>query len=97
MVGTFILTWFLVSLAVGKAEFDSFMLLADSIFGKIVLFGLTFALMQHMASGVRHLFMDTGALYDLQVNKNTALMTYGFSIIATVAVWVAAYAVMQAG
>jgi len=95
-VGLLVLTLFLVALASGPAQFDAFLACAASPLGRLVLFGITFALMQHMASGIRHLFMDTGALFDLGINTRSAYFTYIFSIIGTLAIWVAAYKVLGA-
>lgn len=90
-VGAVILTWFLVALANGADSFDSFMALAASPIGRLVLFGLTFALMQHLASGIRHLIMDTGKLYGLKVNTASATYTFVFSIVSTMAIWAYGY------
>ncbi len=92
--GMVLLTWWLVALAGGPDYFNLVNGYASTVLGRLVLFGLTFALMQHTASGIRHLFMDTGKLYDLKANTNSALLTFVFSLIATVAIWVAAYKVM---
>ncbi len=89
--GTILLTWWLVALASGHESFNTVQACLASPFGRLVLFGMTFALMQHMASGIRHLFMDTGRLLELSANTASAKMTYVFSIIATVAIWVVAY------
>lgn len=97
MVGAGLLTWFLVALASGSESFALFASLAGSLVGQVILFGLTVALMQHMASGIRHLFMDTGALFGLKINSNTAVFTYVFSVLASVGIWVAAYMVIKAG
>ena len=85
--GTILLVWWLVAIASGADYFNTVNDLAGSVIGQIVLFGLTFALMQHMASGVRHLFMDAGKLYELKVNTRTAQLTFVFSIIATALLW----------
>ncbi|MCJ9428046.1 succinate dehydrogenase, cytochrome b556 subunit [Kordiimonas marina] len=92
--GAILLTWWLVALATGHEYFNMVQGYASSFIGRIVLFGLTFALMQHMASGIRHLFMDTGKLYDLKPNSLTAKLTFLFSIVMTLLIWVAAYKVM---
>lgn len=89
--GAILLTWFLVALADGAASFDIFMAHASSWYGKLVLFGLTFALMQHMASGIRHLIMDTGKLYALKANTASANYTFVFSILTTALIWVVGY------
>ncbi len=92
--GAILLTWWLVALASGHDYFNVVQGYAGSIIGRLVLFGLTFALMQHLASGIRHLFMDAGKLYDLKANTSTAIYTFIFSGAATLVVWVAAYKVM---
>lgn len=93
-VGTVLLTWWLVAMATGHDYFSTVQGFAGSWFGRLVLFGITFSLMQHMASGIRHLFMDMGRLYDLKINTLTARSTFVFSIIATLGIWYAAYKVM---
>ena len=37
-----------------------------------MLIGLSWSFFQHLSSGLRHLFLDTGAGYELGVNKLTA-------------------------
>jgi succinate dehydrogenase / fumarate reductase cytochrome b subunit len=40
------------------------------------------------ASGVRHLFLDAGANFELGANKRTALATFVVAIVLTAAFWV---------
>ena len=97
-VGAVALVWWLVVLATNDAEyFAAVSGFFGSIIGRLVLFGFTFALMQHLASGVRHLIMDTGALFDLRPNRISAVLTLVFSAVATLLIWVMAYSVMGAG
>ncbi|GHF19872.1 succinate dehydrogenase, cytochrome b556 subunit [Kordiimonas sediminis] len=93
-VGSIILTWWLFALASGPEYFAVVQACLSSLFGRLVLFGITFALMQHLASGIRHLFMDAGKLYDLKINSLTARLTFVFSILATIGIWVAAYKIL---
>lgn len=91
-VGMLALVWWLAALAQNDAEyFATVQSLFSSVLGRVVMFGFTFALMQHLASGIRHLFMDTGALFELGANRLTARLTLVFSVVATIAIWVAAY------
>ena len=62
-----------------------------SIPGRIVLFGMTWSLMQHLASGIRHLLMDAGKLFRLERNIATAKFTFVFGLAMTILVWVWAY------
>ena len=86
-VGTVVFVIWLAAIASGAASYDAFMEYAKHPLSQVVLFGMTFALMQHMASGIRHLFMDKGDLYDLKANTMSAWITYGFSVVTTVAIW----------
>ncbi|TNE62397.1 MAG: succinate dehydrogenase, cytochrome b556 subunit [Alphaproteobacteria bacterium] len=93
-VGTIILTWWLVAMATGHEYFNMVQECLGSPVGRLVLFGITIALMQHLASGIRHLFMDAGKLYDLKANTGSAKFTFVFTIVMTLVIWVAAYKVM---
>lgn len=94
--GAILLTWWLVALATGHEYFNTVQEYAGSPIGRVVLFGITFSLMQHFASGIRHLFMDAGKLYELKANSASAKFTFVFSIVATLVIWFAAYKVMGA-
>lgn len=94
--GAILLTWWLVAMATGHEYFNIVQGFAGSLVGRIVLFGITLSLMQHLASGIRHLFMDAGKLYDLKANTASAKFTFVFSIVSTLVIWAAAYKVMGA-
>jgi len=90
-VGTILLVWWLTAIATSQGSYDSLQAMLGHWAGRVVLFGITFAAMQHMASGVRHLLMDTGALMELAANRTSAILTYVFAIIATLVIWACAY------
>jgi len=60
---------------------------ATSPLGLVVLIGITWSFFQHLLSGIRHLVMDTGASFELGVNKTFAILTIVGSIVLTAAVW----------
>ncbi len=92
-VGTFLFVWWLGALASGPAAYAAFLDLftLDSgklnVLGYVFGIGLTLSFFQHMASGVRHLFMDAGAAFELGINKRSALATFFVSVILTAAFW----------
>lgn len=59
-VGTIGLVWWLYAIAAGPEAYAAFLAVATSWFGYLVMVGLTWALFQHMLSGLRHLVMDMG-------------------------------------
>jgi len=89
--GALIVVWGLVSLAVGPDYFDLFLGLLTSIPGRIVLFGVTFSVMLHLCTGIRHLIMDTGQLFDLEANRRAGLIAIAAAVVLTLAIWGAAY------
>ena len=90
-VGTVLLVWWLVAISGGPASYGGFVHFFSELWGGVCgyLFGigLSWAFFQHMASGVRHLVLDTGAGYELRTNKRGAWLTYAFAVVATAGFW----------
>ena len=91
--GTMLVAWWLFAAATSQAYFEWVNWFFGSIVGLIVLFGYTWALMHHLAGGIRHLIWDTGRLFNKHTSTKLAWATLTFSLISTVAIWLIAYAV----
>ena len=92
--GTVLLAWWLLAAATGPEAFATVSWFFDSLVGRLVLFGYTWALMHHMIGGLRHFIWDMGAGFDL---KTVDLLSYGTaigSITLTVLIWVAGYGML---
>ena len=87
VAGLAILTWWLVSLAQGQEAYANFSKIAASPIAIVVLIGLTWSFFQHLLSGIRHLVMDTGAAFELGINKTFAILTIVGSVLLTALVW----------
>ncbi|MBZ6378629.1 succinate dehydrogenase, cytochrome b556 subunit [Pacificimonas flava] len=87
VAGGLAFVWWLVAAALGPEAYADFIAVARSPIGVIVGVGLSWAIFQHAASGVRHLAMDTGAGLELGTSKTSATVTWVFSILATAALW----------
>jgi len=87
VVGLAVLTWWLTAVAGGPAAYATFTKLMTSPIGLIVLVGLTWAFFQHLLSGIRHLTMDTGAAFELGINRLFAVMTIAGSLFLTALTW----------
>lgn len=85
--GLALLTWWLIAIAKSDRAYADFARLAGHGFGILVLIGLTWAFFQHLLSGIRHLVMDTGSAFELDVNKRFAVLTIVGSLILTLLVW----------
>ena len=87
VVGLAMLTWWLVSLAGGEEAYSKFVGLTGNWIGLTILVGLTWAFWQHLFSGLRHLVLDTGAGYELRINRLWSVMTLAGSLFATGLTW----------
>jgi succinate dehydrogenase / fumarate reductase cytochrome b subunit len=85
--GLAILTWWLVALSEGPEAYSQFSTAVHHPIGLIVLVGLTWSFFQHLFSGMRHLVMDTGAAFELGINKTSANLTILASLVCTAALW----------
>ena len=87
VVGLGILTWWLAALAGGPDTYAAFSKFSASWLGIVILVGLTWAFFQHLLSGIRHLAMDSGAAFELGINKTFAILTIVGSLLLTAALW----------
>lgn len=87
LVGLAVLTWWLYALATGGEAFADFQAAAAHPLGLVVLIGLTWAFFQHLLTGVRHLVMDSGAAFELGINKSFAIVTMVGAILLTALTW----------
>jgi succinate dehydrogenase / fumarate reductase, cytochrome b subunit len=85
--GLGILTWWLYAISSGADAYEGFTKVVSSPIGLIILVGLTWSFFQHLLSGIRHLVMDTGAAFELGINKTFAIMTIVGSLLLTALVW----------
>lgn len=85
--GTLLLVIALVALASGKSGYASVQAIYGSIFGKLVLFGYTWALFHHMCGGIRHFIWDTGAGLERETRFKLAWATLIGSLALTVLAW----------
>lgn len=91
--GMLFLAWWLIAAASGPAAFDTANAFFGSWFGRLILFGFTWALIHHLLGGIRHLIWDTGAGFAPPVANRLAWATIVGSVVLTLLVWVIGYSV----
>ena len=91
--GTFLVIWWLIAAASGPAYFDLVNGFFASWFGRLILFGYTWAAIHHMLGGIKHLFWDMGHGFELDTVERNARLTLGGSVALTILLWVIAYGV----
>lgn len=93
MGGLFLVTWGLVALATGEDSFATFSAFIGSFLGRLIMFGWTLSFFYHLCSGIRHLILDTGRLFEIKKAYQAAYIVYAMALILTIVSWGCFYAV----
>ena len=94
--GTLVLVWWLVAAASGGEAFSNAQAIIGSWYGRLLLFGWSFALFYHLCNGIRHLFWDMGRGFELRTVAISGWVVVIFSVILTMMSWVWGYSTMGA-
>lgn len=92
-VGVLLLAWFLIAASTDAAAFGVFSAFINSIIGRLVLFGFTWALFHHLIGGIRHFLWDAGYGLDAPMRDQLAWATLIGGFVLTIVVWAIGYAV----
>jgi succinate dehydrogenase / fumarate reductase, cytochrome b subunit len=92
--GVILLVWWLTAAATSDSAFDFAQGFFGHWFGRLILFGLTWALIHHALGGLRHLLWDTGRGFDLRMIEWLARANLAGSIILTVLLWIVGLGMM---
>jgi succinate dehydrogenase / fumarate reductase cytochrome b subunit len=91
--GTLLLAWLLIAAATSAGAYEVAASFVNSIAGKLLLFGFTWALFHHLLGGIRHIIWDTGHGFEHPQREWLAQATLIGGIVLTVGVWGFAYLV----
>ena len=86
--GAGLMLWWLMAAATGADAYAIFYAVARGWFGILVGVALSWVFFQHLLSGLRHLYMDSGAGYALPTARRTAIWTMIGSTLLTGLMWV---------
>lgn len=88
-VGIALLLWWLGALVSGQAAYETFAWAMTTPLGLIVLVGVSWAVIAHTVTGIRHFVLDIGAGYELTANNRWAMICTVLGILLTAAFWAA--------
>lgn len=90
-VGTILMTWWLISLAMGPDTFAQAQHFLHSTIGLLMLAGWTWALFFHLATGIRHLAWDVGLGFSLESTYASGWVVVAASFVLTGLAWAVGY------
>jgi succinate dehydrogenase / fumarate reductase cytochrome b subunit len=86
-VGLLLLMWWLGALVAGPAAYAKFAAVASHPIGILVLIGVSWSVIGHTITGIRHFVLDTGAGYELERNKLWANVSTAAGFVLTALFW----------
>jgi succinate dehydrogenase / fumarate reductase, cytochrome b subunit len=92
--GMILLVWWLFAASHSDAYFEFVQGFFGHWFGRLVMFGFTWALIHHMLGGIRHFIWDAGKGFDLETVEKLVKANLIGSVVLTVLVWCIGYGVM---
>lgn len=85
--GLIVLTIWLLALSSSAAAYEQVAALLQSIVGRLLLAGFSFAFFFHLCNGVRHLFWDAGLGFEMRQVDASAWLVVLASVALTVGFW----------
>jgi len=77
----------LLFLSFGENNYELFISIINSFFGKFILIGFTWSMIFHLLSGIRHLVWDLGYGFEIKIANISGIIVIIFSFILTVVFW----------
>ena len=87
VVGALAMVYGLVALAAGPERWEAFTACVGSVFGKVILFGFSWALAYHLLNGIRHLMQDVGHGYAIPDFVRNSWISIIGSVVLVAVVW----------
>ena len=82
--------FWLILLSLGENNYELFLILINSFFGKFILIGFTWSMIFHVLSGIRHLVWDLGYGFEIKTANISGALVILSSLVATIIFWLLA-------
>ena len=87
LLALILIFFWLTALSLGENNYDSFLLIINSFFGKFILIGFTWSMIFHLLSGARHLVWDLGYGFEIKTANISGIIVIISSLILTIIFW----------
>ena len=86
-VGLIVFTVWLVALSTGAQSYGQVTGWLQTLVGRVLLIGFSFAFFYHLCNGVRHLFWDVGMGFEMRQANASAWFVVVATVVLTVVFW----------
>ena len=87
LLALILIFFWLLGLSFGESNYELFLLIINSFFGKFILIGFTWSMNFHILSGIRHLAWDLGYGFEIKTSNISGIIVIICSLILTIIFW----------
>ena len=87
LLALILIFFWLIAFSFGENNYQSFLLIINSFFGKFILIGFTWSMSFHILSGIRHLAWDMGFGFEIKTANISGIIVLIFSLTLTIIFW----------
>ena len=87
LLALILIFFWLIVLSFGESNYELFLLIINSFFGKFILIGFTWAMSFHILSGIRHVAWDLGYGFEIKTANISGIIVIICSLVLTIIFW----------
>ena len=87
LIALILIFFWLIVLSFGETNYELFLLIINSFFGKFILIGFTWSMSFHLLSGIRHLAWDLGYGFEIKTANISGVIVIISSLVLTIIFW----------
>ncbi len=87
LLALILMFFWLLGLSFGENNYELFLLIINSFFGKFILIGFTWSMSFHILSGIRHLVWDLGYGFEIKTANISGIIIIICSLVLTIIFW----------
>ena len=87
LLALILIFFWLIVLSSGESDYELFLSIINSFFGKFILIGFTWSMSFHLLSGIRHLVWDLGYGFEIKTANISGIIVIIFSLVLTIIFW----------
>ena len=87
LLALILIFFWLMLLSFSENNYELFLLIINSFFGKFILIGFTWSMSFHLLGGIRHLAWDLGYGFEITTANISGLIVIASSLVLTIIFW----------
>ena len=87
LIALILIFFWLMLLSFSENNYELFLLIINSFFGKFILIGFTWSMSFHILSGIRHLVWDLGYGFEIKTANISGIIVIICSLVLTIIFW----------